>query len=778
MKIIIRQLLKNKIHSTINILGLALGMVCALFILLWVQDELSFDRFHDDAEKIYRVIDIETYSNGEVLLFSTNPPDLGPLLATDYPEIQSALRMKSIGKHVLQYEDKQFNETRILCADQNFFDYFSFGFASGTPENALTEPMSILLTEPMAIKYFGTVDALGKTLRIDSKHDYKVTGVLKTLPSNTIHSFKFIIPFESIDNFGEPKENWNYYAFSTFVKLKDGIDESVVDEKIKPIIKDRFKDALVDLSLQPLTDIHLRSGTMWGMGGNGDIRYIYIFSILAVIVLLLACINFMNLSTARAGNRSMEVGLRKVIGAGKKDLVMQFMGETLIYTFTAFLISLVLLKLFMPVFEMISGKQLSIRIIQDVRILIGFILIAFLTGVISGSYPAFFMSSFNPVKVLKAKSGFGLKGKAFRRVLVSFQFVITIVLIASSMVINQQLHYMRNHKLGYNQRNVLLIDLQNKPATQIELLKREIEGCRFVTSASGVSYSPSYLGHSIVMDDWEERRGEENFLIHILSADNDMVSTLEMQMVQGRFFSREFPSDSSSSLVINEAAMKMMGFDDAVGKRVGDRTVIGVVKDFNFRSLHEKIGPLMINNKAENTRFLIVRVEPTGLNSTINEIESLWKTLVPDDPFEYSFIDEEINDYYKADQKVENVINSFTALALVIAGLGLLGLSMFTAEQRTKEIGIRKVLGAPVSGIILLMTSDFARWVLAANIIAWPLTWYMMNKWLQNYAYRIDLQFWIFVLAGFMALGIAVFTTSWQTLKVATMDPVKTLRYE
>ena len=774
----VRNFKKEKFYTLINILGLALGLTCVLFILLWVRDELSYDRFHQHAGQIYRVSDLEKYSNGEEQAFSSNPPDLAPLLATEYPEIKSALRLRNIGKHVIRNNDKKFNITGILCADSNFFEYFSFPLINGSIAGALTDPASIVLTEEMAEKYFGNTDALGKTLIIDNQYEYQVTGVLKKLPQNTFINFNCVIPFETIENFDFPKENWNYFAYTIFVRLADKADATIVSSKIKNIINDRDKESTIDLSLQPLADIHLRSGNMWGMGGNGDIRYVYIFSILAALVLLLACINFMNLSTARAGNRSMEVGLRKVIGAGKKELMVQFMGETLSYTLIAFVLAIVLLKLFSPVFASISGKQVAFSALGDIKIISGFLLVLFVTGIVAGAYPAFFMSSFQPVRVMKKRSGFGPKGKTFRRVLVMFQFIITIVLLASSLVINRQLQFIRNHKLGYNHRNVLIINLQGDPGGKCDMLKYEFKKIPHVEQVSAVSFSPANIKHSFIPYDWEGRKGDEKFLAYNLYADTDMAYALEIPMVYGRFFSPDHAGDSTNSVVINESAMRMMNFNDPIGKRLLDKTVIGVVKDFNFNSLHSKINPLIIQYDPEYFNNLLVRIEPAGMRDAVKQLKEDWEALVPGIPFEYGFVDEEINDYYKADNKVEHVINTFTVLALFIASLGLLGLAVFTAAQRTKEIGIRKVLGAPVLKIIYLISGEYVSWVLAANIIAWPVTFFAMTKWLQSFAYRVQLGWWMFAAAGAMVLLIALLSVSWQTIRAARANPIKALRYE
>ena len=774
----IRNFKKEKFYTLINISGLALGLACVLFILLWVQDELSYDRFHEHANQIYRVNDYEKYSNGKDQIFSVNPPDLAPLLEAEYPEIISALRLRNIGKHVVRNQENKYNELGILCVDPDFFEFFSFPLVHGTADGSLTDPSSMIVTEKIALKYFGNTDIIGKTLIIDNKHEYTVTGVLKKLPGNTLLKFNFVLPFKAVENFGYPTENWNYYAYTTFVRLTESANVLAVDAKIKNVIKNHLPDSIVDLSLQPLTDIHLHSGNIWGMGGNGDIRYVYIFSVLAILVLLLACINFMNLATARAGKRSLEVGLRKVIGANKKELIIQFMGETLLYTLVAFILAILLLKLFSPLLALVSGKHITLAPLQDVRIIAGFLLVLFVTGVIAGSYPAFFLSSFQPVRVMKARSGFGLKGKAFRQVLVTFQFIITIILLASSITINRQLHFIRNHKLGYNQRNVLVIDLHRDAGKKYKLLLSDFQKIQNVKSVSGVSFSPAQINQTFTVNQWEGRQEGEMFLTHSLEADENMTETLGIQIKMGRFFSSDFPADPENSLVINETAMKSLGFDDPIGKTVQNKTVIGVISDFNFKSLHEKISPLFINNDPNYFNYLLVLVEPGKMHNTINELKTHWANIIPNVPFEYNFLDENIADYYKSDNKVENVINTFTALALFIASLGLLGLAVFSAEQRTKEIGIRKVLGAPVLKIIYMMTGEYTHWVVVANVIAWPVTYLAMTKWLQSFAYKVRLGWWVFALAGAMVLLIALLSISWQIVRAATANPVKSLRYE
>ncbi len=778
MLIAFRNFKNNTGYSFINIAGLATGMACFILISLWVQHELSYDNFHDDIGSIYRVVDYEQYSNGEEFRFSSNPAGLAPALKDDFPEIVEAVRFARAGSRVVKYKDKSFNEQYVSFTDPEFLTLFSFPLVKGNKENVLSDINSMVITEEMANKYFGDEDPVGKILRLDNAVDYKVSGVLAQPPKNTHFRFDFIAPFLSIKNFGRPVEGWNSYYINTYVKIHSETDPSQLNEKIKYAINKYDEQSIVELSLQPLEDIHLKSGTIGGMGGTGDIKYVYIFSIIAGFILITACINFMNLSTARSGKRAREVGLRKVVGSGRRELIGQFLTESTIYAFLSLLAAIILVILLLPHFNSLAGKDLSFNPAANSEI--SWILLAtvIFTGIISGSYPALFLSSFKPAKVLSGSPYSGQSGKIFRKVLVSFQFILTISLIAGTFIIKDQLKFIRNQKLGYNKDAVVCIKLKGDLNQKTDILNNELKSVKNVINSTAVSDLPSSVRTSFIVREWEGSEPNSQILAHLLRADYEFVNTLGLQMASGRYYSRDFLSDTSDGIVINEAAAKVAGIDSPIGKSFLDRKIIGVIKDFHFESLHEKISPLVVAFVPERTSNLMVKINTLNITSTLEAMEEKWTEAAPGFPFEHRFLDEYIEEEYAADQRIEDIINAFTYLIVFIACLGLFGLAAYTAEQRKKEVGIRKVLGSSVTSIIMLLSKEFIRWVILANVFAWPIAYFIMNKWLEGFAYRTEIDLWIFFLSGATALLISLLTVIYQAVKAALSNPVDSLRRE
>lgn len=773
----LRNIRKNKGYVFINISGLSVGMACFIFILLWVQDELSYDTFHTNTNNLYRVVDYEQYSNGEEFRFAVNAPDLAGILKQKYPEIEEVVRYTLRGERVVQYGEKRFTEERLTFTDPSFLEIFSFPLKEGDKENVLEDPHSLVITEEIAQKYFGNDNPIGKTLRIDNNVDFHVTGILKNIPSNSHLQFDFIAPFKTIKEFGYPTEGWNSYYLGTYVLLKDNSDAVELSKKIKNLVPEYDENAIVELSLQPVKDIHLYSSDFMETG-QGDIQYVYIFSLIAGFVLLTACINFMNLSTARSGKRAKEVGLRKSVGAGRRELIFQFYNESMFMSFIALILALIIVVIFMPLFNSISGKELELSIVKNFSIFMMLIATAVITGLISGSYPAFFLSAFQPVKVLSGNLSSGKRGNLFRKVLVSFQFVLTISLIIGTVVINKQLHFIRNQKLGYDKEQLISIPLKGDLGEKTDRLRNELVRNKDVVNVSAVSYLPSRVRASFIVDNWEGHNPDEQFLSHLLYSDYELENTLNFEMAEGRYYSKEFVTDTSDGIVINQAAVKVMGMENPIGKSYLGRKIIGVIKDFHFRSLHTKIGPLTVVFQPSNYNFLLVKVKSTNMTTTLDDINKTWTYVAPQFPFEFDFLDANIDAEYKSDYRIEDIINSFTALIIFIACLGLLGLASYTAEQRTKEIGIRKVLGSSISSIIILLTKEFSKWILIANIIAWPVAYFAMRSWLERFAYRTDLDLWIFLSSGVIALVVAVLTVSYQAIKAALANPVKSLRVE
>jgi putative ABC transport system permease protein len=768
LKIAIRNMIRERGYAFINIAGLAVGMACFILIVLWVRDELSYDKFHLNADSLYLVTDYEKYADGDELYFSVNPPELAPTLISEYPEIVHAARYRPMGGMIVRSDGNSFSEEGFTFADPSFFSMFSFPFVKGELGQALSSPNSVVITERAAVKYFGDENPIGKTLRVDDRVDLTVTGIIQNVPSNSHLQFDLVLPFGTVKEFGLEIEGWNQFAHKTYVLLAENVDLAQLSKKIAGTIKRHQEDAIVELSLQPVTDIHL----------SGDMSSIYLFSIIAAFILLTACINYMNLATARAGKRGKEVGLRKVVGASRKEVVLQFFGESILVSLVALCLSLLLVEIFLPLFNDLSAKQLSFSLMKNGSVILILLGTAIITGTVSGSYPALYLSSLAPASVLKGSVRTDPRGLVLRKLLVTLQFVLSIALIVGTVVIGRQLHFIRTQKLGFDKEGVLCINLKGDSPRKYELLKSELSKAEGAASISAVSRPPAGLHMSTLIHEWGDGQVQGEILIHRLFADWDFAATLGVEMADGRFLSQRFISDTSASVVVNQAAVRAMGIQSPLGKEVLGSTIVGVVKDFHFSSLHSEIKPLAIQHRPDMFRYLLVKIKPGDISGSISSLAATWGKLVPGAPFDYQFLDENIDRMYRTDQRMGKIIDSFTVLALFIACLGLFGMASFTAQQRTKEIGIRKVLGATVPEITFSLIREFGKWVLLANLIAWPLAYFTMNRMLEVYAYRISLDVWIFLAAGAMALILAVTTVSYQAVKAALTNPVETLRYE
>jgi putative ABC transport system permease protein len=769
LKVALRNLVRDRGYSIINIAGLAVGMACFILIALWVRDELSYDKFHANADTLYLVTDYEKYADGDELNFSVNPPELAPTLISEYPEIVEAARYRPMGGMVVRSDGNSFSEDGLTFADPSFLSMFSFPFVKGELNQALSSPNSVVITEKAAAKYFGDEDPIGKTLQVDDRVGLTVTGIIQNVPNNSHLQFDLVAPFETVKEFGLKTEGWNQFAHKTYVLLADNVNAHELSRKMAKTIQRHSEEAIVELSLQPVTDIHL----------SGDTSYIYLFSIIAAFILLTACINHMNLATARAGKRGKEVGLRKVVGASRREVVLQFLGESILVSLVALCLSLLLVEVFLPVFNDLSAKQLSLSLLSNGSVILILLGTAIVTGTVSGTYPALFLSSLMPVSVLKGTGRSGPGGGAvLRRILVSLQFVLSIALIIGTVVIGRQLHFIRNQKLGFDKEQVLCINLKGDSPRKSELLKSELSKTEGVASISAVSGPPAGLEMSTLIHEWGNGQSQGEILIYRLFADWDFAATLGIQMTEGRFLSPQFVSDTSASVVVNQAAVRAMGMQSPLGEEVLGSTIVGVVKDFHFNSLRSGIKPLAIQYRPDMLRYLLVKMKPGDISRSIGLLTASWKKLIPGTPFDYQFLYERIDRLYRRDQHVGKIINSFTILALFIACLGLFGMASFTAQQRTKEIGIRKVLGATVPEITFSLVREFSKWVLLANLIAWPLAYLIMNRMLEVYAYRISLDLWIFLAAGAAVLVLAVATVSYQSIRAALANPVEALRYE
>jgi putative ABC transport system permease protein len=782
--IALRNIKRYKGFSFISIFGLAIGVACCILALLWVQEELSYDRFHEKGDQIYRVVG-ELPTEFGIYRTVQVPNALAPALEENFSEVIHATRYRGgFSGWLVEYQEKFFQENRLGIADSSFFEIFTFPFIEGNPKTALKDRYSVVLTQKMARQIFGDEEAMGKTIKIFKK-DFNVTGVIKNLPSQSHIQFDYIFPAINMEYFWEQDMNsWKQSKFMTYIQVQKNISPAALGQKILEFVRDKISMANESgrAYLQPLHDIHLFSkyGGDEDNKGKVDVSFIYIFSLIAFSILLVACINFINLSTARAGTRSKEIGLRKVVGASRKAIIKQFLGESLILAFIALILALVLVYLFLPVLNDLAGKQLSLHF--SAGFILGLVLIGMFSGIVSGIYPAFFLSAFKPINTITDSGSItrGRKRKAFlRKFLVITQFTLTIVLIIATTIFYTQLNYIKNQNLGFDSDDIIYFHAMSGFVNQTQAAKNELLKNPSILSVTKSLIPPRKVGRSAEID-WQGKNPETRLFMLELLVDEDFLLTFNIPMMDGRFFSKEFPADRHR-YVLNETAVRAMGIQSPVGKwfsRGGHRgTIIGVIKDFHQGSLHTPIEPLALRMQ-EDIGQMCIRIRPGSEAEALKHIEAIWKLFAPGFPFEYKFLNDTIDDFYTIDYKVGDVFKYFTFLAIIIASLGLLGLSAFITEQRTREIGIRKVLGATITNITLMLSKSYTRWVLLATAIAWPLGWFLMNKFLEFYAYRITIGWWVFVFSGGLALFIALFTVSFQTIKAAQTNPADSLKYE
>jgi putative ABC transport system permease protein len=765
-KVAFRTLVKHRIYSFINIAGLALGMGCCILILLWVQDELSFDRFHEKKDRLY--LCVNKLDDG---WSATSPWMLAPTLKNDFPEIEKSTRYTN--KDLLvNYSDKRFFES-IGFVDPDFLQMFSFPLIEGDPASALTAKSSVVISEQTAQKYFKGTTPIGKILQINQNMNFTVTGVMKDVPSNSTLQFDLLVP---VQNIGEDLISTWFWETSAFVLLKEHVSVNDVRTKIAGTSQKYDKRVLNKFLINDL-QLYVR-GHLYGLNTTGSILYIVIFSGIAIIVLLVACMNFINLFTARSSVRGKEIGIRKVVGAGKKHIVLQFYGETLLISLIAFLLALVFVMLVLPSFNLFSEKQLSLNFVANPLPLLGSILIILFTTIFAGSYPALLLSTFHPIRIM---SSTGSKKSTIRWMLVGIQFAVSMVMIVLTITMNRQLDYIQNKDLGFNREQVISIPLNDEFRKQYNVIKNRLLQCPGIIRVTSGTSSPNSIGNVNPVS-WEGRNPNQFEYFNYVSVDYDYFETFEMEFAEGRPFSREFPTDRQN-YIVNEAAIKFMKMDSPIGKMFSiwynQGKIIGVVKNFNSRSLHDQIVPVVLTfNQYVQMNTAFVRVDPHNIISTIAVIEKTWKEFIPNYPFQYEFLDDMFRRQYTDDEKIRTLVQCFSGLAIFISSIGLFGLATFTAQRRTKEIGIRKVAGATIFNIVIFMLIDFFKWLVVATIVAVPIAYYALNKWLQNFAYRIEVTWWIFAVAGGIILLIALFTVSWQAIRAATVNPVEALRYE
>lgn len=806
LKVAWRNLVKNKTFSLINIAGLASGLACFILIALYVADELSYDRFNNKANRIYRINSDIIFGGNELRLAVASDP-MGAALKNDYPQVEEYVRFyASSGLKLIKKGDQYLKETDVAHADSTVFDVFTLPVLAGDAKTALNEPNTVVVTESAAKKYFGTTDVLGKNIETNDNGStlYKITAIIKDIPHNSHFNFSMLF---SMDNVEYQWGNFLSHNHQTYLLLKEGTDYKVFEKNFTQFIDkyimpqaaqfmqiksmDEFKKAgnKLEYSLIPLTDIHLHSDRTAELDVNGNIQYVYIFSVIALVVLVLACINFMNLSTARSAARAKEVGIRKVVGSEKRYLIRQFLTESILTTVLSTTLAITIAWICLPWFNDLSAKELLISDLLRPKNLSFLIALPLIVGLLAGVYPAFVLSSFNPIVVLKGKLSGGLKRSNLRNVLVVGQFTMSIFLIAATIVVFRQLNYIQTKKLGFNKDQMLVVNGTGLGKNR-EAFKNEVSKLNGIKASTYAGFLPvsGYSRNDVSFSTSPAMTADNSLNMQVWDISHEYIPVMEMEMVKGRNFSKEFGTDSNAT-IINEAAAKLLGWENPVGKKLYTffqdqmgtqligREVIGVVKNFHFNSMKENIGPLCFR-LADNSWTTAFKVNTSDMRQLIANIESTWKTLAPGKPFSYQFMDDAFDNMYRVEQRTGKLGLTLAIIAIVIACLGLFGLAIYTAEQRIKEIGVRKVLGATMSNIVSMLSKDFLVLVLVASALAIPLAWWAMNKWLEDFAYRVNVGWWIFLAAGAIALLIALITVSSQAIKAALANPVKSLRTE
>ena len=782
IKILIRQMRRHKSHSFINISCLVVGLSCSILMILWVHDEYSYDRFHKNFNTLYRVIS-EKKTPGKTFQEAGAPAALAKTLKENYPEIINSTRYIGVPEGwLIQYEEKSFLNDRLGSADPSFFEMFTFPFIQGDPKTALDEPYSMVITIQMAQKYFGNDDPLGQIIKIHG-NGFKVTGVLKAVPGNSHLQFDFILPMSFWkEAWGLDLDSWKGSPYHTYIQLEEECYADQVNSKISSIVKINNPDVDWSIYLQSLNKVHLNSHFRNDLWGHGSITTVYIFICTASCILLIACINFMNLSTAQSANRAREIGMRKVTGAQRNDILIQFLSESISIAFISLFIAMGLVYLVLPTFNRFTGKALSIMDFGHMDVFIGFIIVTLLAGIIAGSYPAIFLSSFQPVEVLRGVFVKKSRGQfCIRKVLVVFQFAVTTIFISMSIIIYSQLKYIHTKDLGFQREHIIYFLARGGFGRNYEAARSSLLESPNIISVSK-SFPPfgsrTENGTSDIR--WEGKDAIQKILMQPVSVDYDYLETFAMEMKKGRFFSREWATDRSN-YILNEAAVRAMDIESPIGKRFShqdrDGTIIGIIKDFHQHSLHNEIIPLFLEFD-ENNMYVCVRIDPKKIPETIQFLEKKWNEFVPGFPFTYDFLGDTINSAYTTEKQVGNILRYFTIIAVGVACMGLFGLASFNTAQRTKEIGIRKVLGAPVSGILLMLSKEFTKCVLISNIVAWPIAYFIMRRWLLKFAFKVDLNWYIFIVSGVISLGIAMLTVSYQVIRSVKSNPVESLKYE
>ena len=794
-KIAVRNITRYKFYSAINILGMSLGLTTCLIIILYIADELSYDKFHRNAERIYQV-GLHAKIGPQDITVSNTPPPMGPALLDELPEVEAYMRIGPFyGEPAIKYEDKVFAESKVFYVDSNFFQFFDYKLLEGDPKTLLTEPNTMVMTRKVAQKYFGNEAATGKLVTLDNDRTFKVTGVAENPPTNSHLDFDVLLSSESGDRL--KNKEWINNNIFTYFLLRENAQIQPVNQKFLELVEKYVGPAVerfLGSTLQQLrdsggaygfyaiklTDIHLKSPSIQDLKPKGSIQYIYFFAGVGLFILVIACINFMNLSTARAAGRAKEVGLRKTLGSLREQMIGQFLSEAMIYSFIAVMISLIACYYLLPSFNLLSGKELGMDIFLQPWFITCVVGLIVFVGLVAGSYPAFYLTSFNAVDVLKGKVRAGMKSKGVRSLLVVLQFSISIFLIIFTVVVYQQITYMQEQNLGIDKENILVVKNTFRLKANKEAFRNALAQEQGVVDMSYSNNNFPGVNNTTV---FKEAGSEQDHVLGVYSADHDHQKVMKFELTDGRFFSREFTTDTAA-VVLNEAAAKEFNFDNPIGEELlypeGNKMrrlkIVGVIKNFNFESFRDQVRPLAILLDANaNTLLIKYQGSPTAL---VQKVESTWKHHASNEPFEYSFLDQSFNELFKTEQRMGTIFAIFSGLTIFVACLGLFALAAFTAEQRTKEIGIRKVMGASVRNLAFLLSREFTLLVLIAFVPAALAGWYVSSQWLEEFVYRINVSPFVIIVSGIVAIVVAWVTVSFQSIKAATSNPVDSLRYE
>jgi putative ABC transport system permease protein len=779
-----RSIKRYKLFTFLNVFGLSTGLACSILIFLWVQDERSYDKFNDDAPHLFRIV-----ANVAGTPAAVTPPPIAPALKQQIPAVHSVTRVVPFST-TIAIGNTKFDEKNVLYADSNFLEMFNFPLFKGNKSSVLSQPNGIVITAATATKYFGTTDAVGKIIHVDNDingNNYTVTGVLKNIPHNSHLQFDLLLP---IDFYNKSNAGvWDNFAAYSYVRLKSNADISpaalaALARQTNAIYKvNNTSNTLGSFTFQPLTAIHLKSHLLLDVGGQGNSQHVTIFLLVAIFILLIACINFINLSTALGSQRAKEVGLRKTIGASRRQLVSQFMAESLVISVMSLILAIVIVWLLLPLFNQLTTKSISIDL-SNVKVLGGLFLLTLITGFVSGAYPAIFMASFKPVTVLKGAKLTGGQGFSLRNALVVLQFAVSVILMVSTLIVNDQLNFILKRDIGFNKENLLYLpmphvgDLQsNYQALQATLLQTP-----GISDYTVIDHLPTNLTTGTVDVKWVGKDPRQQTIFPHIGVDGRFIKTFGMHILAGRVFNEQV-KDDADNYILNETAARVMGMtaSTAIGKQISSNghsgTIIGVVKDFNFKPVQQPIEPLIIK-QTKRGGFIVLRTTTENTQAIINKLQTIFQKIYPNSPFSYDFVDQDLSRLYMSEQRMGVLFNIFSVVSIIVSCLGLFGLATFATQRRVKEIGVRKVLGAKTIAIVVMLVKDFIKPVSLSLLIAFPIAWYAMSKWLTNYAYRIQISWWLFVIAAITATLIAIFTISYQSIKAALTNPVKSLRNE